>query len=701
MRGVLSRRQVLSSIGATLGGAAISGRVMGQQATDRLVYAVSEAGELVAFSAATGEKQWGFEFPNSDVINQKAGPPLVWNGIVYLNARERLYAVDAATGDLEWVFEGGIDGATAPPTINDGTVYIVNNTGVGTALREQGDLDSMGVTYLYALDAETGEQRWRTGSEMLSIPCRAPLVYDGIVFVLGGTLIGGTVSAYDAGTGEQRWGRVSPYGDLDLRVPRYGPVEVDGVIYVMGAMSGILGLDPETGERITGGGVNGTLTDTPYTRPRGKLSAYGSTLLSADGSRLDRFLLGTAEESLPGRVQNSHFPFDNVGELGGVKSSFAVGRPAAGRHPYLVVGAKRFEDDDGAEVASNARFQATSMNPAIAAPDPEWTYEQPDLVNPTVAGRTAFIGGAELTALDLRDGTERWSSDAIEGRIVTAPTVAANPERGHSIDERIRHQTLNHHDALGPRPASFRVGGGRLSAAGLDPRDEYMFPDDHIEPRMYTDDEPRDDGVAYAVYDRLVGRTDANGRITVPRNALEEFQAEHGETVGLVVQIHNIGGVSTEKPVEVNVGEMTFETTVSIQGYGVGSLYLFENLAATPEHARPGIEADSAKTYFDGAALIDFSGEQLLTGKLTDLTVSTPDHDRTIRFETAASRDTPEETESPMDTESSTGQTEPVDGEERNTTGASGPGFGVVTGLTAIATGGYVRYVRRKQNGKE
>jgi hypothetical protein len=384
-----------------------------------------------------------------------------------------------------------------------------------------------------------------------------------------------------------------------------------------------------------------------------------------------------------------------------VKSSFAVGRPATARHPYLVVGAKRFEEDDGAEVTSNARFQATSTNPAIAAPDPEWTYEQPDLVNPTVAGRTVFIGGTELTALDLRDGAERWSSDAIEGRIVTAPTVAANPEGGHSIDERIRHQTLNHHDALGPRPASFRVGGGRLSGAGLGHGDEYLFPDDHIEPRMYTDDEPRDDGLAYAVYDRLVGRTDANGRITVPRNALEEFQAEHSEPVGLVVQIHNIGAVTTEKPVEVNVGEMSFETTIPIQGYGVGSLYLFENLAATPEYARPGIEANSAKTYFDGAALVDFSGEQLLTGEPTDLTVSTPDHERTIRFEGAASGDTPGQTETPTGTESSTDQTEPVDGEERGTTGTSGPGFGMGTGLTAIAAGGYARYVWRKQTGKE
>jgi len=511
------------------------------------------------------------------------------------------------------------------------------------------------------------------------------------------------MSAYDTETGAQRWAQVSTYGDLPLRLPKYGPVEMDGVVYIMGAQGGLRGFDLDTGEPVSGGGMNGTLTATPHTPPRGKLSAYGSTLLSADGSKLDRFLPETeGEESVPGRVQGSHFPFDRVGELEGVKSSFAVGPPTGARHPYLLVGAQRWQSGVDAEPKGNARFQATSMNPAIPDPDPKWIHKQPTLVNPTVAGRTAFIGGAELTALDLQDGTERWSSDAIEGRIVTAPTVVTNPDSGHSVDERIRHQTLNHHDALGPRPASFRVGGGRLSAAELSFEDEYMFPDDYIEPRIHTDDEPKDGGTAYAVYDKLVGQTDADGRIVIPRDALEEFQAEHGEPLSLVVQLHNIGGVTTEKPVEVHVGETTLETTIPIQGYGSGSLYLFEDVAATPEYARPErIKTDSTRTYFDGAALINFSREQLLTGDASELTVSTPDHERTIRFEGAALSDTPEQTESPEGTDSATEQTEPVDGTEHDTTGASGPGFGVITGLTAIAAGGYASYIWRKQNKKE
>lgn len=146
---------------------------------------------------------------------------------------------------------------------------------------------------------------------------------------------------------------------------------------------------------------------------------------------------------------------------------------------------------------------------------------------------------------------------------------------------------------------------------------------------------------------------------------------------------------------------MTAETTVPIQGYGVGTLYLFEDLAAAPGYAESGLETDSARTYFDGASLVEFSREQLLTGNSSEVMVSTPDHERTIRFEGAASGNTPEQTDSPEGNESSTERTGPVDGAGQDTTGESGPGFGVVTGLTAIAAGGFARYVLRKQNDEE
>lgn len=671
MWGKPSRRQVLSAVGASLGWTTVSGRVRGQQSSDRLVYAVSEAGELVAFAAATGERRWGFEFAADPPST--AGPPLVWSGTVYLNGQGRLYAVDAATGAQEWVFETDLP-AISPPTIHDGTVYVHNHSGATPIEITRRPDETWG--NLYALDAETGDRTWRSRSAVLGLPCRTPLVYDGSVFVLGGALFeGGTMSAYDAETGNQRWEQ-GTYDGLALRIPRYGPVALDETVYVRG-VNGVIGVDPDTGETVWNGGGS-LLRDSPNGPVAGKLSVYGQTLFSARDGTLDRFV--------PDKDGTSFWPFDDIGELGYLNSAFVVGRPTAARHPYVVVGS-RPESDDGTGDDPSVRFQATTANPTFIDPDPEWTYEQSNLVNPTAAGATVFIGGAELTALDIHDGTERWSSDAFADRIVTAPTVATDPEGGHSIDERIRHQTINHHDELGPRPASFRVGGGRLSASGLGLGDEYWFPDEQMEPRMKFDDDTR-----------YVGRVDNDGRIVVPRAAMGEFRAEHDGALGLVVQLHNTGGVATEKPVEVRVGETTLQTTIHVQGYGGGVLYLFKDVSATPDYVdSEDIGAGTAMTYFDGSAHVGLSGERLLNDDHTDLTVATPDHERTIRFEGAASGGTPEQTESPDGTESPTEQTEPVDGARQDTTGASGSGFEVGTTPAAIAAGGYARYVWQKR----
>jgi len=664
MRVGVKRRQVLSSIGATLGGIAVAGRVSGDQGREATVYAVSEAGELVAFAAATGERRWGFEFPGDPPSATSAtGPPLVWNGTVYLNGRERLYAVDATTGEREWAFETDFE-AISPPTIHDGTVYVHNHI---DATPSRVTRRPRGHGNLYAIDAETGERTWRTRSAVLALPCRAPLVYDGSVFVLGGALFeGGTMSAYDAETGDQRWEQISTEG-LELRLPRYGPVVLDDTVYVRGAYS-VIGVDPDTGETVWNEGGD-VLRDSNLGPSQGKLSVYGETLLSARDGTLDRFV--------PDNGERDFWPFDAVGELGYANSAFVVGRPTAERHPYVVVGSHPERNDDTAE-RPTVRFRAVSTNPAYLDPDPEWTHEQSNLVNPTAAGTAVFVGGAELTALDIRDGTERWSSDAFADRILTAPTVATEPVSGHSVDERIRHRTLNHHDALGPRPASFRVSGGRLSAAGLLTEDEYWFPDGRIEPRMPPDGDAR-----------VVGRTGDDGRIVVPREALDEFRAEHDEAPGIVIQLHNTGGVTTAKPVEVRVGDTTLETRVPIQGYGTGLLYLFEDVSSIPEYAdSEAIKAASATTYFDGSAHVGFPGERSLHGGHTDLTVATPDHERTIRFEGAGSGGTG----SPTATGRSTASTEPAAGEDGRSTRDSAPGFGLSSGLAAVATGAYARY---------
>lgn len=95
--------------------------------------------------------------------------PAVAEGAVYVGSDDgSVYAIDAETGMERWAFATG-DEVAASPAVADGIVYI-------------GSLDDS----VYALDAETGEERWRlaTGSGVF----RSPVVADGVVYTGFGIL---------------------------------------------------------------------------------------------------------------------------------------------------------------------------------------------------------------------------------------------------------------------------------------------------------------------------------------------------------------------------------------------------------------------------------------------------------------------------------------------------------------------------------
>lgn len=127
--------------------------------------------------------------------------PVVYDGVMYLPSSEGVTAVDAATGDRQWVY----------------SVELSENTPAFTAGRMRGGV----------------------------------VVYDGKVF---GTTGDGRVYAVDAATGEQRW--ITQVGAVDLNEGfSSGPIFADGKIIVgpagadMGGVNGrVLALDTESGE---------------------------------------------------------------------------------------------------------------------------------------------------------------------------------------------------------------------------------------------------------------------------------------------------------------------------------------------------------------------------------------------------------------------------------------------------------------------
>jgi outer membrane protein assembly factor BamB len=182
-------------------------------------------------------------------------------------------AVDLADGSVAWQQEFGAQ-LTTPLAAADGLVV------VGL----QGDLDTQPV--MLALDAATGEERWRyepaarsfflsalslgddrafaviTGSEnsVVSIdladgderwnrriggttdPGAPPVVGDGAVFV---TDLAGHTQAFDAATGEQRWDFAS-----NILVLRAAPILVGSTLLVPGAEGQIDAIDVVSGELV-------------------------------------------------------------------------------------------------------------------------------------------------------------------------------------------------------------------------------------------------------------------------------------------------------------------------------------------------------------------------------------------------------------------------------------------------------------------
>jgi outer membrane protein assembly factor BamB len=171
-----------------------------------LVFAAAWDGKVRALEAASGQVRW---------IHATAGPikasPTIWEGRAYVGSGDgHVYALEAATGRLLWRFR-------AAPVERHIMVYgslsstWPVNTGVlvadGVAYFAAGIIDYDG-TYVYALDARTGEIKWQNNSSgHLSPELRKGVSAQGNLAIHGDQLLmaGGnqvTPARFDLETGE-------------------------------------------------------------------------------------------------------------------------------------------------------------------------------------------------------------------------------------------------------------------------------------------------------------------------------------------------------------------------------------------------------------------------------------------------------------------------------------------------------------------
>jgi len=198
---------------------------------DGTVYIGSYDGKFYAFNAQTGTLKWKFSTDGERRFEAKglhgmqpknqtiADPfdiflssPVVVNGAVYFGSGDgNLYALDAATGDLRWKFKTG-DVVHASPAVADGVVFF-------------GSWDS----YFYAVDAATGKEKWRFhGGE-------DPTIHNQVGFQSSPAVVNGTVYtgcrdsnlyALDAATGKEKWKFFN-----DLSWVNSSPAVADGKVF--------------------------------------------------------------------------------------------------------------------------------------------------------------------------------------------------------------------------------------------------------------------------------------------------------------------------------------------------------------------------------------------------------------------------------------------------------------------------------------
>ncbi|MEU7035615.1 PQQ-binding-like beta-propeller repeat protein [Streptomyces sp. NPDC046237] len=197
---------------------------------------------LQALDARTGAERWSY--PVGDAASCGNVPVRVApaeDGCVYVSAGTRVLSIDIAGGHVRWHFEAPAvflsPAAFAPgPAVTGGGVYLADYLGT-----------------VYALDATTGQDRWRIATESRQ-SIEPVLVVDGNVHVGSGSAL----YTLDAVTGTPKW-RFAAGGELtgtpvvaDGRV-HFG--SADHVLYTLDATGGQLRWKLATGGEITGSPV--------------------------------------------------------------------------------------------------------------------------------------------------------------------------------------------------------------------------------------------------------------------------------------------------------------------------------------------------------------------------------------------------------------------------------------------------------------
>jgi eukaryotic-like serine/threonine-protein kinase len=187
-----------------------------------LVLTATEAGTMYALDAGTGAVTWKIGLPAGVTRSVTASPDTV-----FIGAEGIVVALRLSDGAILWQATVATKGACGTPTVAAGLVF--DATGI--------DGDDAAAKGVVALDASTGEVRWRYASPKGN-QAYTPAVRDNRAYVVGED---GTVVALEASTGAVVWS--SPTGAPNEALAALA----DDLVYVPTNGHTVVALDAATG----------------------------------------------------------------------------------------------------------------------------------------------------------------------------------------------------------------------------------------------------------------------------------------------------------------------------------------------------------------------------------------------------------------------------------------------------------------------
>lgn len=235
--------------GKTLWQYKTEGRVMGRPTIEgQHLYALSDDGNLYKLERPSGRLIWKFDThggavardlpgPKSETYDYQMSAAVVAGGTVYVgSADKRLYAVEAETGRERWRFDTqGIVRST--PAVEGGLVFF-------------GSYDH----HVYAVDAQTGALKWKL--DTLQPVVSSPLVAAGTVYIGSRS---SDLFALDAATGRVKWKFFywSSWVESSARLHK-------GTLYVGSSdHQQMFAIDAATGKRVWNTYTDGSAWSTP------------------------------------------------------------------------------------------------------------------------------------------------------------------------------------------------------------------------------------------------------------------------------------------------------------------------------------------------------------------------------------------------------------------------------------------------------